>query len=1235
MPCHMSDIKHFDLLDSPLEGTNLIEASAGTGKTYTITGLFLRLILEKKLSVDEILVFTFTEAATEELKDRIRRKLREAIGVFSGDYDGDPLLNHLAKRCKHHISGSTGLDIALGHLREALRAFDQAAIYTIHGFCRRMLHENAFECGSLFDTELVTDQETLKREIVDDFWRNHLYNSSLLFINYAIKNNFSPKSLLSLLTQGITQPQLKIIPQVEISDSSLQEEGFLKYFNEVRKSWQSARTEVEEILTTDKGLNRTKYQKAKIPALVQGMNDYLTWGHNNPTLFKGFDKFISTEIARAVKKNHIPLSHPFFELCEKLKKRQEELERVFEQRILGLKAGLFHYARNELTRRKEEKNIRFFDDLLLKLHRALEKDSGEVLAKAMRMRFKAALIDEFQDTDPIQYGIIKRVFCTEENTLYLIGDPKQAIYGFRGADVFAYMDAAGDVKTRHTLGENWRSEPDLVNAINAIFSNPNLPFLFDEIPFQPVAPAAKRDDVFLEMDGQSQLPLHLWFLNAAEITESEKAIPKTLARKLIPEAVAGEISRLLDLGRKNKALLGNRRLSEGDIAILVRTNYEARVMQDALSALNIPSVLHSTSNIFDSHEALEIERVLAGIAEPKNEKLLKAALTTDMIGLRGEGLDGLMKDEAGWEEWLIKFRDYHDLWNKRGFFRMLRHFMSKEKVLARLMSLPDGERCNTNLLHLSEILHEVSIEKKLDANGFLKWLSKQRNPNTQRLEEHQLRLESDENAVRVVTIHKSKGLEYPVVFCPFIWDGSRIKDSNIPFTFHNEADGMRLTLDLGSPYMDKNRVLAEKELLAENLRLLYVALTRAKNRCYLVWGRFNKADTSAPAYLFHQPRTGGWEDIVNETGVRFKALTDENVFSELGNMVKKAGGSIRLSEMPIKRGNELSPLPGKKETVRCRKFSGNIDRQWRISSFSSLVSRHPYGAELADRDVMGLADGCDEKGFERPDTQEAPSGILSFPRGVKAGTFLHDIFEHLDFAQRDTSPMKELVADKLEEYGFESIWQESICHMIQKVLHARLNPHIEGFTLSLIPNHDRLNELEFYFPMKSTSPKKLKGIFARHPGPPFSPNFPERIERLDFDPARGFMKGFMDMVFRFRGRFYLVDWKSNFLGITVEHYGQKALAKVMEDAYYVLQYHIYTLALDQYLKLRLPGYSYETHFGDVYYVFLRGVDPEKGHDFGIFRDRPSKSLIDELCEELIVRSPGHCKNDQSKRTKSP
>jgi len=505
----MKTAKEFDILNTPLESANLIEANAGTGKTYAITGLFLRLILEKNLSLNEILVVTFTEAATEELKERIRTRLREAAEAFATGRGKDEFLNHLVQKISDRAT-------ALGRIKEAVRDFDEAVIYTIHGFCRKMLHENAFESGSFFDTELVSDQEIVKAQIVHDFWRNHLYKASPLFVNHVIDNKITPDGLLSLFGNRVSNPDLKVIPLLDMPDTSQEEFQFKEAFDDVRRIWPESKTEIEKILLTHEGLNRSKYAKTKIPLWILAMDEMMASEGRAPSLFEGFRKFSAGELETAVKKGHSPPLHPFFYLSETLLAKSEALGKFFEKRLLGLKRKLFQYLQDELRERKRQRNIQFFDDLLLNLYTSLQGKGGEVLSRNIRDKFKAALIDEFQDTDPIQYAIFKRIFGSG-SILFLIGDPKQAIYGFRGADIFAYMDAAANVRMQYTLRENWRSEPGLIAAVNAVFANMERPFVFEEIPFQQAsAPAGKTDYELLETGDGTDASLHLWFVNAGK-----------------------------------------------------------------------------------------------------------------------------------------------------------------------------------------------------------------------------------------------------------------------------------------------------------------------------------------------------------------------------------------------------------------------------------------------------------------------------------------------------------------------------------------------------------------------------------------------------------------------------------------------------------------------------------------------------------------------------------------------
>jgi exodeoxyribonuclease V beta subunit len=1202
------DYAIFDPLKTPLEGTNLIEAGAGTGKTYAITGLFLRLLLEKNLAVHQILVVTFTEAATEELKERIRGKIREGVAAFSAGKCRDSFLENLVRE---HPSPKK----AVADLQEALRAFDEAAIFTIHGFCRRMLHENAFESGSLFDTELITDPSPMVRESLDDFWRKHLYTASPLFVNYVLKQGFTVKELFSLFQRKLNQPFLRVIPEAGDPDTGTLEKRFRACFSAARERWPSAKEEVIALLSSYEGLNKMKYKPSKVQSWKGEMDALFSYGENTPGFFPDFEKFTRSMVRDPsnLKKNCAPPEHPFFDLCEDLHRASLDLEKAFNTRLTALKIKMFAEAGEGMSLKKTEKNVQTFNDLLLKLEFALAGKGGKELASAIRGKYRAVLIDEFQDTDPVQYAIFRNIFGKGGSILFLVGDPKQSIYGFRGADIFAYMEAAENVDSRYTLAENWRSEPRLIQAVNTLFCASHRPFVYERLFFRPAGAADRQEEEALTLEGRKAPPFTLWFMDAETYGSRDGAIPKGVAQDKLPGVVAAEITHLLNLGKEGKARIGNRPIRASDMAVLVRQNREALLVQRALSERSVPSVLYSMENLFDSHEAMEMERFLAAVAEPKEESLLKAALSSDMMGMSGEALETLMLDEGRWEERLVTFRHYHELWQKRGFVHMLRFFLEEEKILPRLMAFADGERRTTNVLHLMEVLQEAWVERKLNMTGLLKWLFEQRDPEAPRSEEHQLRLESDENAVNLVTIHKSKGLEYPIVFCPFSWDGVRGRKRKEPVVFHDPQNRTRLVVDLGSDDDRIHRALAEKEELAENMRLLYVALTRAKCRVYLVWGRFNGAETSAPAYLLHGPRGENSEGLVEALSGTFKRLRNEELLASARALMKAPQATIEFVQEPGRSRERFSPPPEETRILSPKPFAGLIDRQWKISSFSSLVSDRAHSEEDTDYDALPGPESEDPTGLP-----EEPAGIFAFPKGAKAGTLFHDILEHLDFCDPSLLSRQELVNKKLGQYGFEPSWVEPVCDMLERVLAVPLDPSRPEFRFSTVRNEDRLNELEFYFPLKSLAPERVGKIMSRHD---LDQGIPERMERLKVSPLQGFMKGFMDLVFTVDHRYYLVDWKSNFLGAKVENYGAENMARAMEQNFYTLQYTLYTVALDRYLKLRVQGYDYDRHFGGVFYVFLRGVDPAKGPEFGIYRVRPSREAIEGLSEELIGMRP--------------
>ena len=1170
----------FDVQTAPLAGRNLIEAAAGTGKTWSIERLFVRLVVEQGCRVDEILVVTFTEAATEELRDRVRKCLLEAR------------------------SGAEG--VAADRIDRALADFDRAAICTIHGFCQRVLREHAFETGSTFSTVLVPDPSALLREVAEDYWRTVMEAAPPEAAAYVLDILKGPSALLEFLRR-IGTPAYRIHPDPErVEFSALAQ--YRAAVDRLRTLWGFDGPEALKLLA-DPCLHASTYGKcdadggrdraAKLRELQKALEAVLDTGSAELRPVAGIKNLCTDTIVRRTKKGMAAPRHPVFDGCQELYAAAGNLDAELAAYLRRIKADFLRYAHSELARRKRERNLQSFDDLLVRLRDALEGPRGNALAAGVRGRFRAVLVDEFQDTDGIQYAIFETIFGRADGCLFWIGDPKQAIYGFRGADIFAYLRAADSAETRYTLEGNRRSTPAMVKAVNTLFQSSTSPFLFDRIGFRAAHAAGAKDD--------APPGLVVWHLEAEGLAKKDKPLPKGVAEPMVARAAAAEIRRMTTAA-------GVEPIPAGDIAVLVRTNDQARSVKAALANAGVPAVVCSTGSIFDSPEAQELERVLMSLAAPSDAGHLKAALATSLLGATAVDLDGSDPDSGWWAVRYERHRSYADRWASEGFIPMFRALMAGEGIKQRLLALMDGDRRLTNVLHLMELLHQAALTDDLGPSGLVRWLGRQRDPSTPGREEHPLRLESDARAVQIVTIHKSKGLQYRIVFCPFPWSASEPKGDDL--LFHDPAEDYRLTLEIGSPDDSPARDCAARELLSENLRLLYVALTRAEERCYLAWGRVNTGETSAPAYLIHcgDIRPEEEDGLIARMESRWQGLTDVAIRADLDRLAARSGGSIEVRPLPEDRTADEHPVgAAPAEELKCRPFTGSIDRSWRTGSYSFLVSgahdpdaadRDPVAAGVASRPVAGAS------GRER---------IIDFPAGSRAGSFFHAVLEAVDFRSLPHADAERLIADRLRDFGFDPGWQGAVSRLVAEAAEAELFPEA-GFRLNRLPPEGRLAEVEFCHPLNPLTPRRLREAFAPFGRAGVLQGFPERLGRLSFAPLQGHMKGFIDLVAFHRGRFYLVDWKSNRLGAEPADYGAERLSAVMQDELYLLQVYIYTLALDLYLRHRLPGYDYARDFGGVAYVFLRGLDRAAGPGAGIFRDRPDPELVRALGRALI---PGY------------
>ncbi|BBA34451.1 putative Exodeoxyribonuclease V beta chain [Methylocaldum marinum] len=1209
----------FDVYTAVLAGLNLVEASAGTGKTWTISGLYVRLILELGLSVDQILVVTYTKAATAELRDRIRKRLREVLSAFETGDSEDEFCRCIVDQYRDRA------EPAMRRLGYAISGFDEAAVYTIHGFCQRLLNESAFESGMDFDCELMPDETDLLREIVDDFWRSEVYLASGAWAGFLAQKNQSPDVWLSEIQPYVGKPFLKIEAPVVPADEEDTIAGFSRAVLEAAEVWHAQGTAIESLLLDYSGFNRTRIKPESLRSWLDETAEFFgRWPVSAleqtqqpvvlpevPPLIElpgNLQRLTPEFLSTAVKKGCEPPQHPFFQCCRSIIDADQALRSSFETRLQGLKRRLIEFCNAELEQRKSVRQVVCYNDLLNRLATALDSEHGECLAETVRRRYRAALIDEFQDTDPIQYRIFRRVYGDGGSPVFFVGDPKQAIYGFRGADIFSYLEARSNERiVRRTLKTNQRSERDLIAAVNTLFIRHPSPFLLDAIPYPEVKTAA-RSRAILDIEGDDTVPFRFLLLPPGQDDQGkEQPYAKGSASRTAALATTFEIARLLNAASEGKARLGERHVDGGDIAVLVSTHVQARLMEDTLTAYGVPSVRQGQENVFSTSEAAELELVLQAVAQPGREPLIKAALATKLMDCTANAIFELQRDEDAWEAVFDRFQAYHHIWLSEGFMPMFRRWFEDARITDHLPKFRDGERRLTNLLHLAELL-QVESRKKSSIDTLLGWFGRAiRNPSKND-ETALLRLESDAKRVKIVTIHTSKGLEYPMVFCPFLWDGRLRQRKAQSVLLHSNGESV---LDLGSAQLEKNRRQAILEEMSENLRLLYVALTRAVYRCYVVWGNVRNGrdktegfHSTAMAWLLHGGSATPDDDPPAALETRLLEADTDLIAADIRRFANQASGCVSVAFAETRPVRYQARKPGNDTTLTTRPFRrAPLYPNWRMSSFSGLITgRH---SEAPDYDLLPDSD-----------LPEAPGdSIFAFPRGARAGSCLHAILEEWDFACRDSESLGELVRRKLKAHGIDDHWTPTVREAIETALDTPLDE--SGLRLSDTLPEKRLVEMEFTYVLRGGNSEMLRETLA-NPGFQFDPRYAEAARLLDFKYIEGYMKGFIDLVFEASGRYYLLDWKSNWLGNTYTDYASDRLASAMAREHYYLQYLIYTVALHRYLEQRLPTYQYETHFGGAYYLFLRGIAP--GQKTGVFRDRPNLQLIKTLSALLIGTS---------------
>ncbi len=1108
-----TDMQPFDLLGDLPDGTTLLEASAGTGKTYAVGALVTRYVAEGRAALDQMLVITFGRAASQELRERVREQLVVAERALA-----DPAAARLAGGLVGRLAEVDDAEVATRRrrLRDALADFDAATIATTHQFCQMVLRSLGVAGDTDSGAELVESLDDLVVEVVDDVYLQR-------YGHLAVEPPFKRAVALELAKAAVRDPQAELAPA-----------------------------------DADPG----------------------TSAHER---------------------------HTFAET-----------------------------VRDEVDRRKRRLGVLSYDDLLSRLADALETPDSPACQR-MRQRWRIVLVDEFQDTDPVQWQVLDRAF-SDHATMVLIGDPKQAIYAFRGGDIFTYLAAAEKAATRRTLAVNWRSDQPLVEALQALLGRAELGD--PRIAVHPVA--AQHSGSRLE-GAPSPEPLRIRVLRGADLGASDKGtLPIDTARAHIAQDLADDVARLLASG----ATFEGRPVGAGDVAVLIYSLKHVALFQAALTARGIPSVVSGGSSVLLTEAGEDWLVLLEALEQPHRSARVRSVALTPFVGLTAERLDAGGDDLT--DEIAERVRRWLDMLRSRGIAAVHEAIVA-DGLAARVLERPDGERLLTDLTHLGQVLHEVSHRERLGLPGLLEWLRTERR-GAMTSNERTRRLDTDARAVQFVTIHSSKGLQYPVVHLPLAFDKWSPEETS-PL-FHDE-NGQR-TLDVGGlGDSSANAATARHESCGEELRLTYVALTRAQSQVVTWWApTWNAGNAGLTRLLLG--RAPGQSAVPDSTS---RGPSDFEVAAALHEWQEHGALVMEVSEL---RAASAPPSPGLPGGLAVRRFDREVDTEWRRTSYSGLVRAEEQSSTTpgvdSEPEVEGTVDEAGEEveargaaetvaGAPSPATEGAdlPSPMNDLPAGATFGSLVHGVLEHADPQAPDlVAELTRRVEEQRRWWSVEAT-TEALVEGLLPMQHSSLGPLADGLTLARISLGDRLRELDFEFPLaggdrpsaevplSATAAVLRRHLAADDPMRAYA----DRLESpsLGGQSLRGYLSGSIDVVLRVGSggdqRFVVVDYKTNRLGVlgepvTALDYTPQLMTEAMLHSHYPLQAMLYSVVLHRYLRWRLPDYDPERHLGGILYLYVRGMcGPETptvdGQPCGVFAWQPPAAMVLELSDVLDGR----------------
>lgn len=1360
----MSERVHpFDVRD-PIDASSvLLEASAGTGKTYGIASIFLRMVIDADqtrgpdrpsgVAPREILLVTFTRAATAEMRSRIRARCRDArdwLVQALEDPEGtlppteDPAIEGYLRGLPE-TGRRDALRRALGRVEEAVSGFDEITIATIHGFCQRMLTRNALESGVPLDATVGEEASEVPEEVARDAYRRFRQQTPLLpwkaaLVSFDQGDSFWP------LWQGVSR-ELAAHPEGSIHLG----QAPMGPISEDLESWQRTfeallgdMVEAIQALPDDLPATLVDWKSrgilhqghvspdllASLPAVLQTARDHRSLPVEAMDLpfLQGLLDLLGRTLqptAKGLKQAKPPPDPNCLSVLQRWKDLKERWGTTINHPVIrglvfqGLR-DLERALRTEVPARKRRHRVWTYDDLILALRQRLEGPGSDRLVAAIRQQFRVALIDEFQDTDANQWAIFRRLFLDgpQPLRLWLVGDAKQSIYRFRGADIRAYLEARQEIRTRRSLTVNRRSDGPLMAFLNRLWSYPGrdpegqgeammLPFLEPAIP----APRVEAFHDLRRMDVQNptqpgcyETPVRIARIGVRSegpdaSSDAEAPLPANRARSLASRWAAADVARFLQAGvrRWEKAGSPPEPVRPRDVAVLVRTHREGQLVQRAFQRLGVLSVRQGTETVFETPEARELALLLQCLLRPGHPSSVATAMSLPLFQQQATDVDRLWHDPQTWQAWSQRLIDWRDHWDRGGIWHLWWSILEHDPSPLGLLSSWGGERTITNWFHLVEWLQGEATRDHLGPLELVQRL--------QRMIDHQgkanddpdtrlIRLESDLDAVQIVTIHTCKGLQYPFVWAPFLWGVAPAGGGDWGFWMDwpsppdpgpqpdSEGPGRSPSGPFRKvfiPRVAKDQVAREEfeagsrqvvfETLQEQLRLAYVAMTRPMHGLSFAVARTKDFGGSPLGIVLHGHRATplpegpeAQERIKKQIG----ALKSSEIQSDLENLErleypdeKARNPQGQTSSLPVARVVEawievVTPATGDAgeatAPLEARRFTrprATLDRSWVRSSYSGLI-RGSREAEGDSDEASGPADDEPEESevlrvvADRSAPTSTASGVPSplegLPGGRLVGDMAHAVLEILDFRQRDPAHWRQVAHEACHRFGLPEEAADRLAGGLPAILETPLggfgSDGDPGPCLGDLGRRDTLRELAFHLPVRGgilarpgslVTPGALReALRIGAEGDPVMEAYRPALDRLSFPGFHGDLEGAIDLVYRWQppgapeATWYLADYKTNRLGDRetadhLGHYGPDEMLAEMVRAHYVLQYHLYLVALHRYLSWRLPGYDYDRHVGGVRYLFLRGMGGrDHGGRTGVFRDRPPKARIEAL-----------------------